>query len=159
MIPRQTFYDAGKAAAAQKIRACALRRTENPLPSSSTCRISPLPPAGSPPPWHQLAPNPIASDPAAVSWGTNRIDVFARGTDNKMYTLSWNGSQWFGWSSLGGQFTSGPAVASWGSNRLDVFGRGTDSALWTNSWTGASWSGWYRVAPNPIASDPAAVSW
>jgi len=43
--------------------------------------------------WHQVAPNPIGSDPAAVSWGPNRIDVFARGTDNQRYSISPEGPQ------------------------------------------------------------------
>jgi len=33
-------------------------------------------------------------DPAACSWGTNRIDLFAVGSDNHLYHKWWNGSTW-----------------------------------------------------------------
>jgi hypothetical protein len=44
----------------------------------------------------------LTSDPAAVSWDTNRIDVFARGTDNKIWWIHYdrNTNTWSGWSSL-----------------------------------------------------------
>jgi len=29
----------------------------------------------------------LTSEPAAVSWGPNRIDVFARGTDNALWHI------------------------------------------------------------------------
>ena len=31
----------------------------------------------------------ITSNPTAVSWGANRIDVFARGTDSAMWHRWW----------------------------------------------------------------------
>ncbi|WNG30184.1 hypothetical protein F0U62_43865 [Cystobacter fuscus] len=40
MTPGQITYSSTNAAAAQAIRNCALRRTENPLPNSSSCRIT-----------------------------------------------------------------------------------------------------------------------
>lgn len=40
MTPGSVFYDGGNAAAAQEIRNCALRREENPLPDSPSCRIT-----------------------------------------------------------------------------------------------------------------------
>ncbi len=44
MLPGQTAVLPIPAAAAQEIRACALRRTESPLPSTSSCRFTPLAP-------------------------------------------------------------------------------------------------------------------
>ena len=32
--------------------------------------------------------------------------MFALGTDKQMYKMTWDGSTWSGWSSIGGQFTS-----------------------------------------------------
>jgi hypothetical protein len=64
----------------------------------------------------------LSSDPAAVSWGPNRIDVFARGTDNALKHIYYNGS-WRSWESLGGTLASGPDVSSWGNRRLDIFAR------------------------------------
>jgi len=45
---------------------------------------------------------------AAVSWGNNRLDIFALGTDNQMFHKAWAGA-WFpsptDWEPLGGVFT------------------------------------------------------
>src|SRR5262245_13368926 len=70
----------------------------------------------------------FVSDPAAVSWGPGRIDVFVRGSDNALWH-KWFENQWSGWESLGGSITSAPDVASWGAGRLDVFARGSDNSM------------------------------
>ena len=62
-------------------------------------------------------------------WGsrdTNRIDVFALGTDSAMWHRSFNGVSWGPWESLGGGLKSGPGAVSWGPDRIDVFVRGND---------------------------------
>ena len=100
--------------------------------------------------------SPNVSTPAAVSWGSNRIDVFTRGTDNVLWHKWWNGT-WHDWESLGGQLTGAPAVCSWGENRLDVFTRGTDNALWHKWWNG-TWHDWESLG-GVLISAPAAVSW
>ena len=41
----------------------------------------------------------ILEEPNCVSWGANRIDCFARGTDRAMWHRWWNGSAWGGWDS------------------------------------------------------------
>jgi hypothetical protein len=98
----------------------------------------------------------LESDPAAVSWGPNRIDVFICGTDSALWRKWWcNG--WSVWESLGGALTSGPAVASWSPNRLDVFVRGTDSGLW-HKWFDRGWSVWESLG-GVLLSDPDAASW
>ena len=73
----------------------------------------------------------LTSSPAAVSWGTGRIDVFSRGTDGApLHDYYQNG--WSGWTSLDGQLApgTGPAVSSWAAGRLDLFVAGTDNQLW-----------------------------
>jgi uncharacterized protein YkwD len=109
------------------------------------------------------APNPptgygITSDPTAVSWGSSRIDVFARGTDNALWH-TWFDGAWRGWESLGGALTSGPDVASWGQGRLDVFVRGLDNNLWHRSYDNGSWQLWEPLVKGQLTSDPSAVSW
>ena len=87
--------------------------------------------------WHQLGVEQISSGPAVSSWGSGRLDVFARGTDNTLYTRSWDGNQWDNWHQLGVEkISSDPAAVSWASNRIDVFARGTDNTLYTKSWDG-----------------------
>jgi hypothetical protein len=84
------------------------------------------------------------SDPAAVSWGANRIDVFARGTDDAMWQKSWDGQKWSSWQSRGGALTSGPAASSCASGHLDVFVVGSDYAMYRLGYAG-SWSSWSRM--------------
>ena len=106
----------------------------------------------------------LASDPAAVSWGSGRIDVFARGTDNALKHLWYQagtGAGWQPWESLGGNLTSAPAVASWGAGRLDVFALGTNSSLKRRAYQaglGAGWQDWEDLGGN-WTSAPDAVSW
>jgi hypothetical protein len=49
--------------------------------------------------------------PAAVSWGSNRLDIFGLGTDGAMYHKAWDGSRWhpstLDWERLGGVFLGG----------------------------------------------------
>lgn len=74
----------------------------------------------------------LESIPAVVSHASDRIDVYAKGTDSALWHLEWTGSQWKAWESIGGVIQSPPAVASWGKDRIDVFALGTDHALWHN---------------------------
>jgi hypothetical protein len=70
---------------------------------------------------------------AATSWGANRLDIFALGSDNSMYHKYWDGGAWgpsqTGWDALGGVFNSPPAAVSWGANRFDIFALGTDNSM------------------------------
>jgi hypothetical protein len=88
----------------------------------------------------------IVSPPAAVSWGSDRIDVFARGGDNALYqiTSTDNGTTWSSsWANLGGALLTAPTVVSWGPNRIDIFADqfGT-GALYNLSFNGTAWGGW-----------------
>jgi hypothetical protein len=76
----------------------------------------------------------LISPPEAVSWGPNRLDVFAVGTDHALWHRWWDGSSWGGWESLGGILESPPEAVSWSANRLDIFAMGTDSAMWHRWW-------------------------
>lgn len=106
--------------------------------------------------WQSIGGGSI-TDPAAVSWGPGRIDVFIKGGDNALWHQAFDNGAWQGWESLGGVINSGPDVASWGPNRLDVFVRGMDNKLWHICWNG-SWCGWEGL-DGTLASDPGAVSW
>jgi len=87
----------------------------------------------------------------AVSWGPDRIDLFARNASNSVVHRAWNAGQWSppineDWENLGGEFYVGrpPAAVSWGPNRVDVFiiadpeqdGNGN---VWHRWWDGAQW--------------------
>jgi hypothetical protein len=67
------------------------------------------------------------------SWGSGRLDVFVRGSDNALWHRWYDGS-WSAWESLGGHLTSDPTAASWGRDRIDVFARFPDNGLWNRSY-------------------------
>jgi RHS repeat-associated protein len=108
------------------------------------------------------APPGLTGNPAAVSWGPNRIDSFAQGTDNAIWHRSFDGTTWGQWETLGGGLTSSPAASSWGVGRLDVFARGQDNQLWQKTFTNNAWGAWAAVSPSlagGLTSAPSAVSW
>jgi hypothetical protein len=88
----------------------------------------------------------LTSDPAAVSWGKGRMDVFAVGPDNALrhiyYDASLKGYEggWQDWESLGA-----PGVAAW---------NGTPLRIDDDPWPNLSPPGGYGVG-----SKPAAVTW
>jgi hypothetical protein len=85
--------------------------------------------------------------PTATSWGSGRIDVFARGENNRLLHLWFDNGQWVSdWEDLGTPsatiiLSSPPAAASPGSGRLNVFARGTDGHLW-GIWYVGGWGPW-----------------
>jgi hypothetical protein len=104
------------------------------------------------------ATNTLTSDPAVVSWGDNRIDIFARDTNGQLVHKWWAGG-WSGWELNMGAIGNKPAVASQANGSLDVFARNSSNQLITRSYRPASgWSGW-GVIGGVLYSDPAAVSW
>ena len=105
--------------------------------------------------WENLG-GVLTSAPTAASWGANRLDIFARGSDNAMWHKWWNGS-WSDWENLGGSLTSDPDCVSWSLNRIDCFVRGLDNALWHKWWNG-SWSDWENLG-GVLTSGPTAASW
>lgn len=103
----------------------------------------------------------LGSAPAAVSWGSGRIDVFTRGTDSTPYHVSFDNGSWGpGWVPLGGQTFHAPAVASPGQGRLYLFVRGTNGILYRQRFVNGAWDGQWegRGGRNARFKDaPAAV--
>ncbi len=100
----------------------------------------------------------ILEQPNCVSWGDNRIDCFARGTNRAMYHRWWNGSAWGGWENLGGVILEEPNCVSWSASRIDCFARGTDAAMYHRWWNGSAWGGWENLG-GTILEGPECVSW
>jgi hypothetical protein len=65
-----------------------------------------------------------------ASWAANRLDLFARGSDNAIWHDWWNGSGWAFWENRNPTIVSNPAAVSWATDRIDVFGVGTDGLLY-----------------------------
>lgn len=103
----------------------------------------------------------LASPPAAVSWGTNRIDVFAVFNDGSLNHIWWDGQIWNEWENLGGNYMGEPAAVSWGVGRLDVFVTGTDHQLhhhWFDNNTWAVPEVLNVAGSTAIAESPTAIS-
>lgn len=98
---------------------------------------------------------------SAVTWGPDRLDIFARGKNNNSIWHRWrDGLQWHDWESLEGNASSKPVAVTWGVNRLDVFAQFTDGAVWHKWWDGRRWEQWESLggkilgAPSPVAWGP-----
>ena len=114
-------------------------RPAPPSPPTRPAPPSPPTPPGPPSPptppsagwsnWEDLG-GVLTSAPAVASWQPNRLDVFARGQNQAVWHLWWDGRRWSNWEDLGGIILSAPAAVSWGQNRIDIFGVGQNRALW-----------------------------
>jgi hypothetical protein len=94
---------------------------------------------------------------AVATWGVNRLDVFARGTDSTLQHRIYNG-RWSSWESLGGALTSAPAAVSWGVGRIDVVARGTNNQVVHRAFSNGGWSAWDDLG-GTIIGGPAISSW
>jgi len=115
--------------------------------------------------WHSLG-GVLSAAPGVVGSPDGRIDLFARGTDDRLWTRSRSASgAWSGWRSLGGGLASGPAAVSVGPDRIDVHVVGTDFQVWRLTRTGNSWSGWRSLggrtytAPTATPSPQGSGTW
>lgn len=99
----------------------------------------------------------FASNPAAVSWGAGRFDVFGRGADNTLYHNYYDSGIWHSWAQMSGVFYGNPAVSSWASNRLHIAVRGGSNHCYLNYYDGTGWQGWQDLGGS-LASDPVMVS-
>ena len=72
--------------------------------------------------WVDLGGSVIGQVAAASSY-LNRVDLFARASDNRLLRNTWNGSSFSGWINDGGEanLDSAPTVISTGPKSLDVF--------------------------------------
>jgi peptidoglycan/xylan/chitin deacetylase (PgdA/CDA1 family) len=109
--------------------------------------------------WQPLSGKALGS-PASTTWGPGRLDVFVRGTDNRLWHKWYTAGAWLGWVSLGappGGLASDPGAVSWSPGRIDVFARGKDGQLW-HKWYAAGWSGWQPLGGFLVGA-PAVASW
>jgi hypothetical protein len=120
------------------------------------------PPANTPQygPWEALPGGLTApSSPAAVSWGTNRIDAFVVDGSHLKHAYWTSPGPWNGWQDLGCCLDTAPTVSSWGANRLDVF-VGSGGGLWHTWFDSGSWWGWNQIPGiTNMVGAPSAVSW
>jgi hypothetical protein len=116
--------------------------------------------------WEDLSDtNSIDVSPGAVSWGPNRIDLFAVWQKQLHHRASQSGT-WTPWTeNLGGATNDAPAAASWKFERLDVLVHTTDNFMARRYWESRvtqGWKDWENVGGlSPLytlLSAPAAVA-
>lgn len=113
----------------------------------------------------------LTSEPAAVSWGTNRLDVFwfvygLFGGAAEVHHALWNGSSWIHETLPATQVepVSAPAVASWGFGHIDLVYRDAAGDLWRREFdrgkkgaAGFTASGW-SLTDKKIGNAPTDVA-
>jgi hypothetical protein len=102
----------------------------------------------------------VSNMPAVVSQGVNKLDIFAGGSDNKLWHLRW-APGWQPWDNPAGagDVIGFPSATSWGPGRLDVFWRNSQnnlSHLWSRD--GGVNFGVHGIAASADSS-PTATSW
>ncbi|HEX3782829.1 MAG TPA: hypothetical protein VHX38_24455 [Pseudonocardiaceae bacterium] len=99
----------------------------------------------------------ILGQPAAYGSANGRIDVFVRGTDNRAYQRTFDGSRWGDWICLGGTLTDAPTVAFTSPSSWTLFATGADGQVWQRTAT-SSWSSIGAPNGKPIYGRPSAVT-
>jgi hypothetical protein len=111
-------------------------------------------------------PGGATSDPAGVSWGEGRIDLFIRGSISNVWHQTWEDGVWLGWEDLDGRTASGPTASSWGSGNLHVFVL-AGNAVWHRACVatdsvplcrGSSWMNWMADPGGPPTGATAVTS-
>lgn len=105
--------------------------------------------------WEVLGTGLMQGNPAAVSWGSGRVDVFVRGGGNEMDHKWFDNGQWSsGWENLGGILTSSPGVTSRRGGDLVVFVRNTNNGISDRAFDDGSWGSWFNADSNTLGSSP-----
>ncbi|HEX4609483.1 MAG TPA: hypothetical protein VH092_14895, partial [Urbifossiella sp.] len=61
--------------------------------AGAACVLTLAAPSRAPADWESLD-GKVTDPPVAVSWGPNRLDLFARGTDGAVWHKWWDGQNW-----------------------------------------------------------------
>jgi hypothetical protein len=88
------------------------------------------------------------SGPAVASWGSGRLDFFARGPRCDLVHRYWDANYgWSAWETLGGCLAANSKVTaiSRTSSNIDVFVRGADNGLWQKSYNTSGWTDWINL--------------
>lgn len=93
--------------------------------------------------WRRLG-GVLTTSPAAASTGNGVLSVAARGTDNALWQLTWDGVAWRGWTRLDGAGTSAPALEASNSSTYLLRVVGTDGKVWSRPlrWNGGPAGDW-----------------
>ena len=116
------------------------------------------------PTWTNLSDGQtIEASPAAVSWGPDRIDLFAV-WGKQLHHRAYQSGTWNPWTeNLEGVTTDGPAAASWKPLRVDALVRTSDNLMSRRYWESGvtvGWKNWESIGgkTQALMSAPAAVA-
>lgn len=96
--------------------------------------------------WENLISDIILATPAAVTWGSDRFDVFAINVDGKLTHVYWDGSQYKDEDLGSGDnatFIGTVSATTWGKGRFDIVALGNDGQYYYKYYDGGNWSPWY----------------
>jgi hypothetical protein len=100
--------------------------------------------------WQNLG-GMLASAPGAVSLNDDHMQVFARGVDEAMWTLTYDGA-WGTWQRIEREgmpvtvtIASAPTAISPAAGQIAVYVRGSDDRLWEIEHDGGSWDTWQSL--------------
>ncbi len=107
----------------------------------------------------------FTSAPGISSWGSGRLDIFARGaTTNHLFHKAWTGTAYTGWEDMGGTLESGPGavsapeISAGTDNHLDVYYQQAGGAVQRKVWNGSTWGSWQSTGLT-AASGVGTASW
>lgn len=115
--------------------------------------------------WERLIGDIIPATPAAVTWDTNRFDVFAININGTLTHVYWDGSQYNNEDLGSGDettFVGTPSVTTWGVGRFDIVALAEDGQYYYKYYGGGNWAPWKPKGFPPnngsFISSPATVS-
>jgi hypothetical protein len=79
----------------------------------------------------------VTEKPGAVSMAPGRVDLFVRGSDMGLWTMTITNGTPGAWTSLGGTLLSGVAASSCNAGNMDLYVVGTGGSLWHLGWSTA----------------------
>jgi hypothetical protein len=99
------------------------------------------------------------STPGVAARAVNRLDVCGTGNDDAVWHLSWDGSSWQPWTSMGGDVVGGPAAISRFKTGFDVYATGRDYKMRLFAFYPFSFVPWVSVEGGTSFAQVAAASW
>jgi hypothetical protein len=91
--------------------------------------------------WADFTGGTFVGRPAAVGWGRNRLNLFARTTGNRLLEKAWDGTTWTGWTDAGDSaIVSDPTAVSFQGTRLVVAARTSAGSIHVRTKTDGVWS-------------------
>ena len=100
----------------------------------------------------------LTSAPVAVSWGPNRLDVFAMGSDNAVWHRAYDGAGWQAWESLGGTRRLASGGSDPGAQLSGCVHQGRGQRHLAPRFNGSSWGAWESLGGLFTSAAPIAVS-